>query len=372
MKNKVIAIISVLKPVDDTRNYEKIATSLGNTNKYDINIIGFKSKNIPDSPAITVHPEFDFDRKSSKRLLASLKIWQKLIKLKPDLIIVTCAELLGVMCLYKILFGCRIIYDIQENYFRNILYSGAYPVALRYPAAVLVRLIEYVTSPFVDSFLLAERVYAQQLHFIRKKYIVVENKAILPKGLKKSLKTHGQPLRFLYCGTISRHFGAMEAIGFFKKLLELIPGIQLVITGHAPDKHFFSEILMEIDGIPSIQLIGNGDLVPHNDLLKEMTETDFVLMPYHHDSSVKGRIPTKLYECLAMEIPVIISPNKGWSQLIIDNNAGIIYDFKSTPDITISNEILSRTFFGKNKTNYYLWTSYEKDFVAHIQAVLHD
>jgi glycosyltransferase involved in cell wall biosynthesis len=372
MKNKVIAIISVLKPVDDTRNYEKIAISLGNTNKYDINIIGFKSKNIPDSTAITAHHEFDFDRKSAKRLLASFKIWQKLIKLKPDLIIVTCAELLGVMCLYKIIFGCRIIYDIQENYFRNILYSGAYPVALRHPAAFLVRLLEYATSPFVDSFLLAEKVYEQQLPFIRKRYVVIENKAILPKDLKKSLKTHGQRLRFLYCGTISRHFGAMDAITFFKKLQSFIPGSELVIAGHAPDKQFFSEILLTIVGIPSIQLVGNGDLVPHNDILKEMTQADFVLMPYHSDPSVDGRIPTKLFECLAMEIPVIISPNKDWSRLIIANNAGIIYDFKSTTDTAFKKELLSVPFFGKHTSKYYLWTSCEKDLLAHIQAVLQD
>lgn len=44
MTKKVIAVISVLKPVDDTRNFEKVARSVGNTNKYDINIIGFTQK----------------------------------------------------------------------------------------------------------------------------------------------------------------------------------------------------------------------------------------------------------------------------------------------------------------------------------------
>jgi hypothetical protein len=60
MSKKVVAILSVLKPVDDTRNLEKIASSLGNTNKYDINIIGFEAKNLPDVQNITCHPIIQF------------------------------------------------------------------------------------------------------------------------------------------------------------------------------------------------------------------------------------------------------------------------------------------------------------------------
>ena len=52
MTKKVIAIISVLKPVDDTRNYEKVAASISNTNKYDINIIGFSANKKPANPNI--------------------------------------------------------------------------------------------------------------------------------------------------------------------------------------------------------------------------------------------------------------------------------------------------------------------------------
>jgi len=370
MNKKVIAIISVLKPVDDPRNYEKIATSLGNTNKYDINIIGFKSKNIPNSTAVTFHPEFDFNRTSVKRLQASAKIWQKLLKLKPELIIVTCSELLAVTCLYKILFGCHAIYDVQENYFKNFLYSGAYSKVLRYPAALLVRLLEYTTSPLIDSFFLAERVYERQLHFIGKKYVILENKAVLQVSLNKQSKTQGEQLRFLYCGTITRHYGAMEAISFFKKLKVLMPHIHLVIAGHAPDKRYFTEIQQAATGIPSIQIVGNGELLPHRYIIKEMKEAHFVLMPYHLGRSVKGRIPTKIYECLAMEIPFIISPNPTWSHLITENNSGIIHDFMGNLGPEIITKIRAYSFYGKHTANSYLWTSCESILLAYVQSIL--
>ncbi len=142
MTKQIIAIVSVLKPVDDTRNYEKLARSLGNTNKYAINIIGFWSKNIPSRHDITFHPVFRFGRTSIRRLFVPLIVWKKLLEVKPELIVVTCAELLPVMVLYKIIFGTKIIYDIQENYYRNIMYSGAYPALVRYPLAAGVRFVE--------------------------------------------------------------------------------------------------------------------------------------------------------------------------------------------------------------------------------------
>lgn len=370
MNKKVIAIISVLKPVDDPRNYEKIATSLGNTNKYDINIIGFKSKNIPASPCVTIHPEFSFRRKSFKRLAAPFKIGEKLIKLKPELVIVTCAELLVVTCLYKILFGCRIIYDVQENYFRNFLYSGAYSRLLKYPVAVLVRLLEYATAPLIDQFFLAEHIYARQLHFIGKRFIVLENKALLPEGFKKASKPQSEQYRFLYCGTITRHYGALEAITFYKNLQKLFPEATLTIIGHAPEPRFFSEVRNAATNYPGIFLLGDGGIIPHSEILKEMSSTDFVLLPYHSGPNVEGRIPTKLYECLAHEIPVIIPENASWSYLILENNAGIMHDFKGKIQPELIESIRTYSFFEKQTTDSFLWASIENELLTNIQAAL--
>lgn len=45
MDDKIkILIASVLKPADDVRSYSKIGQSLAQTNKYEVNIIGFDSK----------------------------------------------------------------------------------------------------------------------------------------------------------------------------------------------------------------------------------------------------------------------------------------------------------------------------------------
>ena len=111
---------------------------------------------------------FSFKRNSIKRLIVPIHIFRKLLKLKPELIIVTTAELLIVSILNKILFGTKIIYDLQENYYRNIAFTDAYPSMVRYPIAIITKIIEYVTSVFIDHFILAEKVYEKQLKFIGK------------------------------------------------------------------------------------------------------------------------------------------------------------------------------------------------------------
>ena len=326
MTKKVIAIVSVLKPVDDARNFEKIATSIGNTNKYDINIIGFSAKKLPDVENISFYPAFRFKRLSIKRLGAPVTIIKILLKLKPELIIVTCAELLSVICVYKILFGGKIVYDIQENYYRNIRYTNTFPLPIRIWLAWLVRLTESICSPLIDQFILAEKVYADQLKFIGRRYQVIENKAIIPSNLQTEKPNH-DGLTLLYSGTIARHYGIFEAIDFITKLRSIDNQASLRIVGFTADKRVLDCVKQLIIDKSFIELVTDNQPLPHQSILQEMINADFCLLPYLPNKSSEGRIPTKLYECLAMRKPVIIQQNPVYDKMISVNDAGIIHDF---------------------------------------------
>ncbi len=60
MEQPKLVIASVLKPVTDTRMYEKIGRSIGQTKKYEVNIIGFYRKNLPVELNIKFNPIFNF------------------------------------------------------------------------------------------------------------------------------------------------------------------------------------------------------------------------------------------------------------------------------------------------------------------------
>lgn len=367
MTKHVIAIISVLKPVNDTRNYEKIAKSISNTNKYDINIIGFSPKRIPTNSNITFHPIFNFKRTSIKRIGASISIWKKLLKLKPELIIVTTSETLIVSVLYHILFGAKIIYDIQENYFRNIAFTNTYPFLIRYPIAIFVRSIELAASLFIDKFILAEKVYLSQMKYLSSKAIVIENKALIPDYIKDETLTRNENLVFVYSGTIAEHYGIFDAVEFITKLKVTINHVKLVIIGYAAQDKIYRKLLKLTEKSRCIKIIGGDALVPHDQILMEMIKADFCLLPYQKHKSTAGRIPTKLFECLAMEKPVIITPNPVWNSIITQNNAGVIHDFKSI--IPSFNQILSKTYYGNKLSTQYEWKQSSDKLIETIQVV---
>ena len=201
-----LVIASILKPVDDTRMYEKIGTTLADSNKYSVHIIGFKTNNLVSYPNIIFYPLYNFQRLSLDRFTAAWKYYKILLKVKPKIVIVETPELLIVTSIYKILFGSKIYYDVLENYYYNILYISSLPKVLKYLVAGIIRGIEIFTSPLVEKYFLAEKVYQQQLPFVSKKFAVLENKYIpLQKNLDKSKKRSLYHL--LYTGTISKSFG---------------------------------------------------------------------------------------------------------------------------------------------------------------------
>ena len=126
MEKPKVVIASLLKPIDDTRMFEKFGLSMAETNKYDINIIGFESKNARTANHITTHSLGNFSRASLTRFFKPWRVLKFLIKVKPHIYIVNTHDLLTVIFIYKILFGGIFIYDIRENYKKNILNTNIF------------------------------------------------------------------------------------------------------------------------------------------------------------------------------------------------------------------------------------------------------
>ncbi|NJN25341.1 MAG: glycosyltransferase family 4 protein [Cyclobacteriaceae bacterium] len=304
---------------------------------------------------------------SIDRLLAPLKIWRLLIKLKPEVIIVTCAELLMVSIANKILFGSKVIYDVQENYYLNIRYAHTYPAMLSLPLALLTRAMESICSRWIDGFILAESIYADQLRFYNSNTIVLENKALIPKNEWVPPTKQTQQLQLVYAGTIAAHYGVFDAIRLVQWLHAHQVQVNLTIAGFAAQKHVLAKLQQMTRGVDYIRIIGGDTLVSHHQILEKMKFADFCLLPYQYNKSTTGRIPTKLYECLAMEIPVIISLNDAWDNLIIENNAGIRYDFETSKEFDLAQ--LDRRFYGHNRHKEYLWDSTSDQLVLMIDQM---
>lgn len=323
MKNHRIVIASVLKPVDDTRMLEKMAISAHEAHGYEVTIIGQSTNQIPVHPGITILPIRLSGRVSLDRFLMPLTILAKIIKVRPRVLIVNTHELLIVSVLYRIIFGCKIVYDIRENYYRNIRFSETYAPRLRLPLSWWIRGKEKLTARLFNHIILAETSYATELGFIRKRFTILENKATPPLGLRKAQSgTH----KLLFTGTIAKSTGIFEAITLATTLHRVDSEIRLLIVGYCALSKVRNEILNRIKDKPFIQLKGFYQLVPHQEIIEEIRKADFGFMYYPPSPHTSGSVPTKLFEYMAHQLPIITWANQPYSQRVTQQHAGLLWD----------------------------------------------
>lgn len=365
-----IAIASVLKPLKDSRSYYKFALSLRETNKYQINIIGFYVKKETDENLIKFHPLFYQNRKSILRFSANFRLLKLIQEIKPKLLIVTTYELLPAAVIGKLLYGYNIIYDIQENYALNLIHNNSGNKLVRFLFSKVIQCVEYCSRPFIDHFIFAEACYKQEFPAI-KNHTLLENKFQGPNlPIVTPNKLTNKHLRFLLCGTLTEVYGSIEAIEWFIQFQKIYPDAQLRILGHAPLARFRERLKTSIAGKQSIIADISPNPIPYESILDAFKSADAVLLPYHQIPSISPKIPSKLYECLALGKPFLFTTNPKWQELAKKYNAGLEIDFKDFSEIPqIHESLTSQNFYNTTEMSLPHWKADEEKFLALIKSL---
>jgi hypothetical protein len=314
IKKRRIVIASVLKPVDDTRMFEKMGQSLAPA--YEVHIIGYPARSTPVSRGIVFHSLPKFKRLSLKRAIAPWQILRMILRLKPSIVIFTTHELLVAAVLAKLILRCHILYDVMENYGRNILHTNAFPLLLRPFLAAWVWIKEWITAPFIDHFILAEAGYQREMKFPAKRTTIIENKFKKPPAIHPRKNANkNSALQLLFSGTISDSTGVFIAIDLAEKLHALRPEIRLTIIGYCALPGTLTRLKAAIATKSFIQLIGGDQLVPHHDILNAIEKADYGIIAYPPNPSTTNSIPTKLYEYLGSHLPILLIHHTPWTDL---------------------------------------------------------
>lgn len=323
IKKRRIVIASVLKPVDDTRMFEKMGISLAPF--YKVDIIGYPSTKPPDTGAIDFHPLPPFHRLSLGRILAPFRILFRTLILKPDLFIITTHELLFAAFTMKFLRGSKIIYDVRENYRRNILHTNTFPLILRPLLASWVAMKEWFGRLYVDHYFLAEDGYREELFFPTGKFTVLENKFRRPQNFAERKDRRDGTIRLLFSGTLNEGTGIFTAIDLSEKLHALSDKITLTIIGYCAQGEVLAKIRKAISNKSYVTLVGGDTLVPHEEILNAIQESDFGIVSYPPNPSTINSVPTKLYEYMACRLPIIMIQHPAWVRLAAQHHAAIIF-----------------------------------------------
>ena len=342
MKKRRIVIASVLKPVDDTRMFEKMGVTLSDSGKYEIFIVGYPSKRVPSYLDVHFLPLKAFSRISLGRLVAPLRIQKILHQVQPDILVVNTHELLIVAILNRILFGVKVVYDVRENYYRNILYSEAFPLFLRPLVAGWVRLKEKLTSGLIHLFFLSETGYKKEMDFFGRHPIIIENKVRGPVDFTRTPEPG--KTRLLFSGTLAESTGVFLAINLAKQLHILDNSIHLTIIGFCAKAATLRRVRAEMMGTDFITLVGGEQLVPHAEIIQAIAAADFGLVCYPPSRHTQNATPTKLYEYLACRLPIILQYHPAWEELCSPYQACIPLDFASVDAAGLLMKMRSRFY----------------------------
>jgi len=370
MNKTRIVLASVLKPINDTRMFEKLGLSLAKLPTTEIHVVGFQAPLPVATAIIFFHPIFRFKRLGLGRILASFRFYKLLWQLAPQIIIISTHELLLAGLFYKLFRSCRLVYDVRENYYLNLTSQKVYPRLISYLLAFIIRFTEYLAAPFITCFFLAEKSYATELTFIRQKYLVLENKykpettetIYTPPTAGKKLSS--DQINMLYSGTISEIYGIFRAINLCKALNQIAPIFKLTIIGYCPQPSVLVKIKNEIKNYPFITLIGGDYLIPHAQIVAAIQKSHLGLLPYQPHISTFSCIPTKLFEYLGHALPVIAQQNPLWHELIQQHEAGVSINYNNFQAEDLYQNICNRTFYRNANVATVLWEAEEKKLLA--------
>lgn len=363
-----VIIASSLKSAKDTRAWGKLGFSLRETNKYHLNFIGFSVIKQWDE-----HDEHFFSSSKSKttwgRATSQLKFLKTLITVRPKILICCTYEYLPLAGLLKNILNYKLIYDVQENYVANLALNHKLSAAKRSKLSRVIKAFEKAAK--VDLYLLAEECYVKEMPE-KHPYLVLENKF---SGKIKQTNPIQFPLgkndfRFLISGTLTPTYGILEAIEWFKKVLQKHPESTLQIIGHCTLLSFQKELKKACNSCPEIELFSSEIPLDYTLILAAYQEKDFALLPYQNLPQLWDKMPTKLFEAAAMRLPVLIPNNSSWQEFLKPFSGGYVIDF-SKPELAKQQlgEAVKQTYFSKSPDQSILWSSIQSEFIEAVDKL---
>ncbi len=363
-----VLIASSLKPVKDTRAWGKLGLSLHKTGIFQVYFMGFSQNPEENCKDGNFYSSFSSQNSISKRVLSQVNFTRTLFKLRPKTLVVCTYEYLPLATFFKRYLGYKLIYDVQENYVKNLELNPTLSSPTRRKTGYLISLMESMAN--IDLHLLAEKCYVEEMPE-KSPFLILENKfegEITP--ISPFRVGHKNGYSFLISGTLTPAFGTLEAIAWFREILRKFPASELKIIGHCPLTDFQFTLQKAVENTPQIQLQSSNFPVPHEQIIAAYQTVDFALLAYQNRVAIKDKMPTKLFESAALGLPVLISFNPKWEEFLAPFSGGFSMDFYDL-DHALKNfeAALKQEYFTQTPGESILWKSQHEAFITAITSL---
>jgi glycosyltransferase involved in cell wall biosynthesis len=314
---QTIAVISTVHETYDTRIFYKQIASL----RASYEIVYF-------SPASGA-PEYDWivplpkSRSKLGRLRTQLALIRKLRHCSADLYLLHDPELLPLGIVLKCL-GKKVVWDMHEDTYNDIKTKSYLKPITRSIVALIYKLFQSISYRLFDGFILAEDGYGCYFgHGAR--FCVVHNYPLLER-LSRYQEVAKNPGTIVYIGSIAANRGIFQLLDLVARLQPDFPSITLQLIGPFSDERLEASVRRHIrerniDG--NVQVRGPmKNIDAYGELAKCMVGLALLLPEPNFTKS----LPTKMFEYMALGLPVVVSNFPLWESIVKNHNAGAAVD----------------------------------------------
>jgi glycosyltransferase involved in cell wall biosynthesis len=312
-----IAVISTVHDTYDTRIFYKQLESLRR-----------RFRVVYLSPVVGL-PEQDWilplakSRSKLGRLRTHLSLIRRLFEIKVDLYLLHDPELLPIGIVLACL-GKKVVWDMHEDTYNDIKTKTYLPRLIRGPAAWIYAGFQSAAYRVLDGFLLAEDEYGKYFPGSTKT-CVVRNYPLLNR-LNEVADVPKAPNTLVYIGSISVNRGVLQLIEIVAKVAGRVPRVRLTLIGPFVDAALEKRVrdLVREKGLDQNVVIRgpirNVEAYPH--LAKCMIGLALLLPEPNFTKS----LPTKMFEYMALGLPVIVSNFPMWAGIVNRHRVGFALD----------------------------------------------
>jgi glycosyltransferase involved in cell wall biosynthesis len=185
----------------------------------------------------------------------------------------------------------------------------------------------------------------------------------------------GKPFRLMYHGLLVERHGLDLAIQAVARLRAEIPDIQLHLYGEPTDYlKTIMELVWKLNLQGAVQSHGFKNL---DEIAKEISKIDLGLIPNRLSSFTRINFPTRIFEYLAMNKPVLVPSTKGIRDYFDDSDI-LFFDGGSVNDLAMKikwawqhpSELRQLMENGRMVYGKHCWDSEEQRFVGLVDKLV--
>lgn len=256
-------------------------------------------------------------RRLGRALLTIPRVYRAALVENADLYHFHDPELIPVGLLLK-LQGKRVIYDVHEDYPKNILSKSWLPRRLRPSIAWAVATVEALAARMLDALVLV--IPMEHRRFPRRSSVLVRNFPRLEEFPPADAASHiERELLVVYVGIIAELRGALDMVRAMSRLPTTL-GARLAIAGPIRPLELEDRLRAE-PGFERVDLLG---WLSRDQISELLARARVGICVMHPIPGYPESYPVKLFEYMAAGLAVIVSDFPVWRDIVLGAGCGLV------------------------------------------------